>query len=158
MSKGKQFLTKAWYEKLVHELSLLKDQKLPEVLKRLKDASEQWDISENAEYDEALARRDLLEARILEIERLIDNVEIIKRSEKVADKTVGYGSVVTLEFEDGTKYDVEIVGSWEVEIGDRLKISFQSPVGLAIRDKAVGDVARVRLAGSRKEVKIIAIN
>jgi len=53
----------------------------------------------------------LLEARILEIERLIDNVEIIKKSEKNADRTVSYGSIVTLEFDDGTVYDVEIVGS-----------------------------------------------
>jgi transcription elongation factor GreA len=154
----KQFLTKQWYEKLLREQKELKEKRLPEVLKRLKEASEQWDISENAEYDEALARRDLLEARIAEIERLVDNVEIIKKDDTSTwEKTVRYWSVVDLEFEDGSAFKVEIVGSWEVEIGDDLKISFQSPVGMAIRDKKVGDVWKVKLAGVRKTVTILSI-
>jgi len=155
----KQFLTKEGYEKLLHELHELKKVKLPEVLARLKEASEQWDISENAEYDEALARKELLEARIGEIERLISNVEIIKKSTKKGDQTVWYGSRVWLSFEDGATYDVEIVGSWEVEINDDwLRISFQSPLGSAIRNKKVGDTAKVRLVTGRTEVKILSID
>jgi transcription elongation factor GreA len=57
----------------------LKEVKLPDIIKKLTEASEQGDISENAEYDDALSRKDLLEARISEIEMLIENVEIIAK-------------------------------------------------------------------------------
>ena len=63
-----------------------------------------------------------------------------------------------LKFDDGIVYDVEIVGTGEVDIDDSFKISLQSPIGSAIRNKKVGDIVKVRLIGSRKEVTIIAID
>lgn len=153
-----QFLTQAGYDRLLTELHDLKNEKLPEALKRLKEASEQGDISENAEYDDALSVRDLLEARINEIEKLLDNVEIIKKSNSTK---VNFGSVVTFVFVEDEKNEqmVEIVGSGEVSVdGDMPCISFQSPIGVAIRDKKKGEVVKVRMTnGDRKELKIIDV-
>ncbi len=154
----KQHLTQQWYDKLFNELTELRDVKLPDVIKKLTEASEQWDISENAEYDDALARKDLLEARISEIDLLLQDVEIIKKKKTTASTTVWYGSVVEVEFDDGKVEKIEIVWSWEVSVEDTLKISFESPVWTAIRNKKVGEKVRVRLAWSRKEVTIKSIS
>lgn len=150
-----QFLTQEGYDRLLAELHDLKDTKLPEALKRLKEASDQWDISENAEYDDALAARDMLEAKISEIQRLLDNVEIIKKKKWSA---IDYGSQVTVAFVgDDKEYTVEIVGSGEVSIGGDIPgISFQSPIGAAIKGKKKGDTVKVRMTnGDRKDLKII---
>lgn len=160
MSPQKQFLTKAWYEKRQHELSILKEQDLPHILSRLKEASEQGDISENAEYDEALASRDILEARISELESLLNNVEIIQKTEGSTE--VVYGSVVTFSFNDtpGKEFTVDVVWSGEVEISkDVLAISFQSPLGRSLRWAKKGDVVSMKLnTGERKDVTILEVN
>lgn len=157
MPQKKQFLTQEWYDKKVAELHELQQVKLPAAIKKLTEASEQWDISENAEYDDALARKDLLEAKISEIKNLIDNVEIIAKQSGWS-KTVSYGSTVDLLFDDEKKTTVSIVWSGEVSVeNDILEISFQSPVGMAIRDKKEWDTVKVRLATGRKSVTISKI-
>ncbi len=155
----KQHLTQAGYDRLLAELNELKKVKLPEALARLKEASEQWDISENAEYDDALSVRDLLEARIAEIEKLLDNVEIITKS---TSSKINFGSIVTFVFTADTeeeKHTVEIVGSGEVAIdGDIPRISFHSPIGAVLRDKKKGDIVKARMdSGDRKEIKILDV-
>jgi transcription elongation factor GreA len=90
MAEEKQHLTQAGYDRLIKELAELNDIKLPDIIKKLTEASEQGDISENAEYDDALARRDLLKARISEIELLLENVEIIKKGTGKVKEVVGY--------------------------------------------------------------------
>ena len=110
---------------------MLKDTKLPAVLERLKEAISQGDISENAEYDTAMSEKELIEARISEIENSLDNVEIIERSQ---GGDIKYGSVVTFKDEKSKEYKFTIVGSGEVDILNGT-ISFQSPLGIAIRGK-----------------------
>jgi transcription elongation factor GreA len=153
-----KFLTQGGYDKLLNELNTLKEEKIPDALRRLKEASEQGDISENAEYDDALSVRDLLEARVSEIERLLDGVEIIQKGK--ASDTVAYGSVVTFQFTDDKKnYTVSIVGSGEVSIEEnQVYISLQSPLGSALKGKKKGETAKIRLLnGDRREAKIISI-
>lgn len=154
----KQYLTKEWYEKLVAELHLLREEKLPSVMVRLKDALGQWDISENAEYDTAIMEQELTEARITEIEFLLKNVEIIDEKKVKWSKEVRYGSQVTIELDNGKKYVCNIVGTWEVEVlTDPIEISFESPIGEAIKGKKVGDVCKVRADRGRFDVKILDI-
>jgi len=70
------------------------------------------DLSENFEYKSALEDKDLINSRIAEIEKLIDDVEIIKEEKKSkSEKVVDYGSKVTVETEDGDIYNITIVGS-----------------------------------------------
>ena len=139
---SKNFLTREWYDKLINELQELKQEKLPAVLERLAEAKAMWDLSENFEYKSAMEDKDFKEKDI-----------------KKSDKVVDFGSKVTVRIEDDDKeYQVSIVGTWEIGIEDGLKISFESPLGQAIRGKKVGDTVKMRHEGGRKDVKIIAVD
>lgn len=156
-SQKTNFLSKEGYEKLVKELHNIKEVEIPKVIERIGEAKAMWDLSENSEYKSALEDRELLSSRIVQIEELLDNVEIIDKKKKKG-WVVDYGSDVILELEDGKKYTVSIAGSGEVEIEkDAVKISFESPIGIAIRGKKVGDKVKMRMGSSRYNVKIIAI-
>lgn len=137
---NKNFLTREGYEKLVAELQELKQEKLPSILERLADAKAMGDLSENFEYKSAMEDRDFTNSRIIEIQNLINDVEIIDKDKDSGrkDKTVEFGSVVRLQIEDDDKeYEVKMVGTGEVGIDDGLAISFESPIGQAIRGKKV---------------------
>lgn len=158
---SKNFLTREWYDKLINELQELKQEKLPAVLERLAEAKAMWDLSENFEYKSAMEDKDFINSRIAEITNLIADVEIVEKEKdiKKSDKVVDFGSKVTVSIEDDDKeYRVSIVGTWEIGIEDGLKISFESPLGQAIRGKKVGDTVKMRHEGGRKDVKIIAVD
>ena len=158
---SKNFLTREWYDKLINELQELKQEKLPAVLERLAEAKAMWDLSENFEYKSAMEDKDFINSRIAEITNLIADVEIVEKEKdiKKSDKVVDFGSKVTVSIEDDDKeYQVSIVGTWEIGTEDGLKISFESPLGQAIRGKKVGDTVKMRHEGGRKDVKIIAVD
>ena len=158
---SKNFLTREWYDKLINELQELKQEKLPAVLERLAEEKAMWDLSENFEYKSAMEDKDFINSRIAEITNLIADVEIVEKEKdiKKSDKVVDFGSKVTVRIEDDDKeYQVSIVGTWEIGIEDGLKISFESPLGQAIRGKKVGDTVKMRHEGGRKDVKIIAVD
>ena len=158
---SKNFLTREWYDKLINELQELKQEKLPAVLERLAEAKAMWDLSENFEYKSAMEDKDFINSRIAEITNLIADVEIVEKEKdiKKSDKVVDFGSKVTVSIEDDDKeYQFSIVGTWEIGIEDGLKISFESPLGQAIRGKKVGDTVKMRHEGGRKDVKIIAVD
>jgi len=145
-------VTKDWYKAKVAELERLKNIELPAVLKRLKAAIEQWDLSENAEYEQAMEDKAMLEKKIAELEEFLDNVQII---EGATMDTVGYGNKVTIE-RDWKEESYEIVGSWEVDIFEN-RISLDSPIWVAIKGKKVGDKVIVDSPKGEYEVKIISI-
>lgn len=163
----KNYLTKEGYEQLVQELNDLKKVKLPAVLERLGEAKAMGDLSENFEYKSALEDKDLVNSRIAEIEKLIDDVEIIKEEKKgKSDKIVDYGSKVTVQMDDGDIYTVTVVGTWETTmefdenyrtVKDSIKISLESPLWLAIQGKRAWEIAKMRLNNERKELKIIDV-
>lgn len=154
MAQQPTFLTKEWYDKLLEELRRLKEEQLPAVLDRLKEAIAQWDISENAEYDTAMGERELIEARISEIGYSLDNVEIIEHKKGTE---VRYGSKVTLEDDKGRAYTYTIVGTGEVDILEGT-ISLQSPVGMAIRGKKKGDTVQIKAPSKRYAMKITNVS
>ena len=163
----KNYLTKEWYEQLMQELNELKKIKLPAVLERLGEAKAMGDLSENFEYKSALEDKDLINSRISEIETLIDDVEIIKEEKKTkSDKLVDYGSKVTVKMEDNDIFSVTIVGTWETTmefdknlktVKDSIKISLESPLGIAIKGKKAGDLVKMRLNNERKDIKILDV-
>jgi len=157
----KNYLTKEWYEKLSHELNDLKKVKLPAVIERISEARAQWDLSENFDYKAALEDRDLVESRIIEIQHLIKDVEIIEEKVKWKKQSsvVDYGSIVRIQFEDGKEYKITIVGSWEVATDkNNVHISLDSPLGSAIRWKSTGDTCSMRMATGKQAIKIISVN
>ena len=147
------YLTKEGYDAMVEELHNLKNEELPGALQRLKDAIGQWDISENSEYDIAISEKEMMESRIREIEDILGNVEIIE--EKKWGNEIRYGSKVTIERE-WQKNVFTIVGSGEVDILNDT-ISFESPLGAAIKGKKKGDIVRVKADSGRQEVKILDV-
>jgi len=158
---SKNFLTREWYEKLIAELQDLKQEKLPAVLERLSEAKAMWDLSENFEYKSAMEDKDFINSRIVEIQNLLSDVEIIdkEKESKKSDKVVDFGSKVTVYMEDDDKeYTFRIVGTWEVSLENgELAFSLESPIGQAIRGKKVGDIAKMRHESWRKNIKILAI-
>lgn len=156
MNENVNYLTKEGYDNLLKELSRLKNEELPAALLRLKEAIGQGDISENSEYDTAISEKELIESRISEIEAFLADVQIIE-DEKTKSKDIRYGSKVKIEIVDTKKtYEYTIVGSGEVDVLAGT-LSFESPLGVAIKGKKKGDVVRVRADMGRYDVKIIDV-
>lgn len=156
MGENTNYLTKEGYDNLLAELNRLKNDDLPAALSRLKEAIGQGDISENSEYDTAISEKELIESRIAEIEAFLADVQIIE-DDKSKSKEIRYGSKVKLEVvESGKILEYTIVGSGEVDILAGT-ISFESPLGTAIKGKQKGDVVRVRADSGRYDVKILEV-
>lgn len=154
MSKKVKYLTQVGYNKLLNELDELQKEKLPEVLQRLKEAIEQWDISENSEYDDAMSEKDLVEVRINEIKWMLENVEIVK--EWATWWIIKYWSIVHLKDENWNEYKFTMVWTWEVDILD-WSISFDCPVWTAIAGKVKWDKVSVRSPRKRYEMEIMDV-
>lgn len=146
-------LTKEWYDKLVSELNELKNVTLPWILTRLKAAIEQWDLSENAEYEQAMEDKSMAEVKISELEQFLENVEIIDSS---SSEFIWYWNTVRVE-RKWLEIDFEIVGSWEVNIFEN-KISLDSPLWEKIKGKKVWDTVLVDSPEWEYEIKILSIS
>lgn len=149
----KQFLTKKGYEERVALLEHLKVVRRKEVAQKLKEAREQGDLSENAEYDAAKDEQRDIEAQITELENILNNAEIIQESDKKTSK-VKMESIVTLhdiEYDEDIEY--VIVGSSEADSISN-KISNESPLGAALIGKKVGDIVKIEAPAGEIEYKI----
>ena len=134
----KNIMTFAGLRALEDELFDLKVYKRKEVAQKIKEAREQGDLSENAEYDAAKDEQRDIEARIEELEKLLKNVEVVGQDEVDAD-TVGIGSRVKLyDVEMDEEVEYTIVGSTEADALNG-KISNESPVGAALIGSKVGE-------------------
>ena len=153
----KQFLTKKGYEERVALLENLKVVRRKEVAQKLKEAREQGDLSENAEYDAAKDEQRDIEAQIVELENILKNAEIIQDNDKSKDK-IKMESVVKLhdvEYEEDSEYT--IVGSSEADSLNN-KISNESPLGAALIGKKVGDTVKIEAPVGEIEYKIISVD
>ena len=136
-------LTQAGYKKLEDELDHLIHVVSEEVKVQLAEARAQGDLSENADYDAARNKQAEVEARIKEIEYILNNCEIIVEGGKNKNK-VSLGSTVTLKFLNNDKIDTfMLVGSVESDPFNK-KISIACPLGEAIVGKSVGDVVDIK--------------
>lgn len=152
----KQFLTKG-YEERVALLENLKVVRRKEVAQKLKEAREQGDLSENAEYDAAKDEQRDIEAQIVELENILKNAEIIQDNDKSKDK-IKMESVVKLhdvEYDEDIEYT--IVGSSEADSLNN-KISNESPLGAALIGKKVGDTVKIEAPVGEIEYKIISVD
>lgn len=155
MKKEKEiFLTEAGLEKIKSELEELKMVKRPEIITALKEARAQGDLSENAEYDAARNEQAIVEARIRELEAMIEKATIIK---EISTDVVSLGTKVTIEYvEDNEREEYSIVGSKEADPFSN-KISNESPIAKAIMGSKVGSIVSVDSPNGKYDVKIISI-
>ena len=152
----KNIMTFAGLRALEDELFDLKVYKRKEVAQKIKEAREQGDLSENAEYDAAKDEQRDIEARIEELEKLLKNVEVVGQDEVDAD-TVGIGSRVKLyDVEMDEEVEYTIVGSTEADALNG-KISNESPVGAAFIGSKVGETIVVETISGDLEFKILEI-
>ena len=156
MSKEKElYLTEEGLEEIKKELDELKLVKRPEVINALKDARAQGDLSENAEYDAARDEQAVIEARIKDLEAMLERAVVIT---KVETDVVSIGTKVTLEYvDDEDTEEYSIVGSQEADPFTN-KISNESPIAKAIMGLKVGSVVSVDSPNGKYDVKILAIN
>ena len=157
MEEKKNILTYEGLRKYEDELHELKVVKRKEVAEKIKEAREQGDLSENAEYDAAKDEQRDIEARIEEIEKILKNAEVFDEEDVDLEK-VGLGSSVTIldcEYDEELVY--KIVGSTEAN-SLKGKISNESPVGRALLGKKVGDTIKVETQMGELEYKILEIN
>ena len=148
--------TQEGYNKLVEELEYLKGTRRNEVKEAIALARSFGDLSENAEYDEARNEQAKVEARIAELESLIENAEIIDES-LIDTSVVSVGSTVVVNnLTTGKEVEYTIVGSNEVD-PLKGKISDVCPIGLALSGKRSGDKVSVTTPRGVIELKIKAV-
>ena len=157
MAGEKKILTYAGLRALEDELENLKVVKRKEVAVKIREAREQGDLSENAEYDAAKDEQRDIETRIEEIEKILKHAEVVVEDEVDLDK-ISVGCTVVLydkEFEEEVEY--KIVGSTEAN-SLAGKISNESPLGKALIGHKVGDNIEVNAQAGVIEYEVLKID
>ncbi|MCI8559177.1 MAG: transcription elongation factor GreA [Lachnospiraceae bacterium] len=156
MGEKKNLLTYEGLKKLEDELQDLKVVKRKEIAQKIKEAREQGDLSENAEYDAAKDEQRDIEARIEQIEKILKNAEVVVEDEVDLDKISVGCKVKVLDVEFDEEEEFKIVGSSEANsLGG--KISNESPVGKALIGAKVGDTVQVETQEGIIEYKVLEI-
>ena len=149
-----QELTREGYDKLAAELEHLKTDGRKEAAENIKEARSHGDLSENAEYDEAMNDQGRLEARITELEGILKDAIIISDA---AAGLIHVGSVITLkDLDDDEEDDYVILGENESS-SDENYISAESPAGKLLMGKQAGDTVVVDAPGGQISYQIVKI-
>lgn len=152
----KNVITYEGVQELEKELEELKFVRRKEVAGKIKEAREQGDLSENAEYDAAKEEQAAIEARIEEIDKILKNVEVVT-DEDIDSGKINIGSVITIkDVEYGDELEYKLVGSTEAD-SLKGKISNESPVGIALIGKGIGDIVEVEAPAGAIKYEIIDI-
>lgn len=154
MTEKKVVLTYEGLKNMEAELENLKTVRRKEVAEKIKEARGQGDLSENAEYDAAKEEQAEIEARIVQLEKMLRNAEVIDEDEGTKD-TISLGTTVTLldlEFDEEMVYT--IVGSAEADPMNG-RISNESPVGMALLGHKKGEKIKIETPDGEVEFKII---
>lgn len=154
MNAKKVLLTEEGLKKLHEELKVLKDDRRKEVIERIQEAVSHGDLSENADYAQAKEEQSFIEGRILEIEEMIKNAEIIEHNGN--HNVVSIGSTVTIKT-NGSETKYQIVGSNEANPAAG-KISNESLVGRGLLGAKVGQAIVVESPVGKTEYEVVAIS
>ena len=152
--KKEIFLTKNGIAEIAAELDDLKQNVRPEVIQQIKEARAQGDLSENAEYHAARDRQGHVEARIKELEYLLDNATIIEEGKS---DVVKVGSTVEIKYiEDGEIETYSIVGSTEADPFEN-KISNESPIAKGLMGQKKGARVSIESPNGSYEIELVSI-
>ena len=146
-------LTKGGLEALKTELAELRDVKRPKLVERLAYARSQGDLAENSDYQSAKEELEFLDGRIDELTEVVKTAAVV--STDVKNGGVGVGTKVTVRV-NGSKVIFDIVGEWEADPVNK-KISHESPLGLALTGKKVGDKVEVEAPAGKLQYEILAV-
>ncbi len=156
MQEKKNILTYEGLKKYEDELQELKVVRRQEVAQKIKEAREQGDLSENAEYDAAKDEQRDIEARIEELEKILKNAEVVDEEEVDLNKINIGCKVKLLDVEFNEELEYKIVGSTEAN-SLKGKISNESPVGKALIGAKVGESVSVETQAGVFTYKVLEI-
>ena len=156
MAEKKNILTYTGLKKYEDELHDLKLNKRQEIAQKIKEAREQGDLSENAEYDAAKDEQRDIEARIVDLEKLLKNAEVVVEDEIDLDKISIGCQVKVLDVEEDEEMEFKIVGSTEANSLEG-KISNESPVGKALIGAHKDDIVDVETPAGIMQYKVLSI-
>jgi len=151
--KKQYLLTQEGINELEKEFADLVTERGP-IAERIKTAREFGDLSENAEYSSARQEQERTETRISEIENILQNVEVIKKPK--GDSKVQIGSSVKMKSEKGSVKAFQVVGTVEADPMNG-KISDESPIGMALLGKKVGELVEIVTPAETTHYKITDI-
>ena len=156
MTDSKQLYTPEGFKELTDELNYLKTVKREEIKEAIAVAKSFGDLSENSEYDEARTEQAKTEARITELQFLVENAVVVDES-KVDTSIISLGSSVVLyDVEDEEEVNYSIVGSNETNPLEG-KISDQSPIGKALMGKKEGDTVSIETPAGTLKFNILKV-
>jgi len=148
--------TREDYNKLSAELNRLKTEGRDDIAEKIKEARSHGDLSENAEYDEAMNEQAKMEAEIAKLEASLRNAKILDEEELTTEQIHNGAKVKLLDMEYNEEVEYKILGKSDIENGI---ISDLSPVGAAVMGKKVGDIADVHTpSGAIIKMKVLAIS
>lgn len=154
LSDKRLVLTRQGYDEFKRELEELLSVKRPAIVNRIREARQLGDLSENFDYHDAKQTQGLMEARIRELEAILNQATVVETSEKNGHITVG--SKVIVKDEDGFEDEYLIVGPAESSPADG-RISYESAVGSALMDHKVGEIVTVRTPGGEIKCEIVSV-
>lgn len=153
MPDAKTWLTPAAHEKLESELAHLTTTGREEIEARIAEARSHGDLRENAEYDTAKNDQGMMEARIRQIQHILDNA-VVREAED--NGVVGVGSIATVIDDDGDEMDF-FVAPAENKVAGMLLASPDSPLGAALMGATEGDTVTYEAPGGTFSYKVTAI-
>jgi transcription elongation factor GreA len=151
------FYTEEGLQKLKDELYRLKTEERKKVAQQIAEAREKGDLSENAEYDAALEAQAHLEARIGELEKLLQNARVIDQSQLNTSKVSIFTKVKLKNHTTKTIVEYLLVAENEANISQG-KISITSPIGKCLIGKCVGEVVEVQVPAGKIKLEILEIS
>jgi transcription elongation factor GreA len=153
MTENTEYLSQEKKEELEQELKNLKEEKITDLAKRIDEARQMGDLSENAEYHSAREEMAWAQSRVKQIGVILDNAQIITGDDHTG--IVNLGSVITVKGPNGEK-EYTIVGGQEADPMSG-KISNESPLGAAFLGKKKGDKVEVELPAGAQQYKITSV-
>ncbi|MBO7729251.1 MAG: transcription elongation factor GreA [Lachnospiraceae bacterium] len=156
MEEKVNLLTKQNLKDLRAELEDLKVNKRKEIAAKIKEAREQGDLSENAEYDAAKDEQRDIEARIDELENIIKNSKVVDTKKIDFDKIHMGCKVKVRDMATRREYTYQIVSTTEVNSREK-KISYESPIGAALMNKEVDEIVQVTTPGGELRLRVLDI-
>lgn len=152
-AKSIHYLTPASLKNLQEEKEEIENKKIPEIAKRIDEAKQQGDLSENAEYHQAREDMSWTQGRLIEIDQILQNAQIFNKSDGKDDVALGSTVVVKVA---GKEKEFTIVGPQEVN-PTKGYISNESPLGEALLGHSKGDKVNINTPAGKQVYEIVKI-
>ena len=149
-------ITKEGLERLKEELKHIKSVERPQNIRALKEARAHGDLNENAEYHAAKERQSFLDGKIVELESVIGNAEVIEPETGPADRAVFGRTVLLYNIDTDEELSYQLVGPYESD-PENGKISVTSPIGQALIGSEAGDEIKVKTPGGIQQFEVLEI-